>query len=223
MTSSSNVVPVYRTNLSDLTMIWIKVNWTENDQRSSEYIAYESKIYVVGGKRKGSKSARSLHVESYSVTTGDWTEMHHMNVVRFSPALAIFQGLVCVIGGINKISAECLNQTTNAWSYLPPMKTPRARAAAVELHGELYVIGGINNHGNIQDLKSVEKYNPVTRKWMEVAPLSRPRANHAARVVDGRIYVIGKSKLVEAFDPARNIWEVVDNNAKLKTFAWITQ
>ena len=169
-----------------------------------------------------------------NTTTKTWTQLSSMNEPRTGHTLVLYKGLVCAIGGSPSPSAECYNFTSKERSFLASMKTARRDAAAVELNGELYVIGGATSwhptftaifelyqdpYQNVVELDSVEKYNPATNSWVQVANLLERRMYHSAGVFNGKIYVIGgRSNVVEAYDPAKNVWEFVSVLSKDRSF-----
>lgn len=110
---------------------------------------------------------------------------------------------------------------------LAPLPTPRSAMAAVTgADNGIYVIGGMVGSGTPQPVGTVEAYDAYANRWYCSAPaagcspgftppaMPTPRSDVAAAVgPDGRIYVAGGQQsgsilsTVEAYDPARGIWE----------------
>jgi Common central domain of tyrosinase/Kelch motif len=119
----------------------------------------------------------------------------------------------------------------DSWKALAPMPTRRGAAVAAEVGGKIYVIGGATTIEGSKDpffsffgpsrvLGTNEVYDPATNKWESRAAMSVPRNHAFGAAVNGKIYVIGgrtghafimtatNTNVVEAYDPAANMWSV---------------
>ena len=119
----------------------------------------------------------------------------------------------------------------DSWKALAPMPTKRGAAVAAEVGGKIYVIGGATAAegskdpfftfmGPSQVLNTNEVYDPATNKWEARRPMSEPRNHSFSAAVNGKIYVIGgrtghafimsatNTNVVEAYDPAADMWSV---------------
>ena len=178
---------------------------------------------AVGGRDHHYKFVDAFHVlgssavDLYNTATGEWSALPSMNEPRAYHSLVLFEGKVCAIGGDKSRTAECFDSGTNKWMYLPAMLTRRRESAAVEVDSELYVIGG--EHGyTYTPIRSVETYNSSTKTWRNVADLKQGMTGHAAAVYNGKIYVIGGNPVhVEAYDPSKNEWRIIDTFNNVKT------
>jgi N-acetylneuraminic acid mutarotase len=115
------------------------------------------------------------------------------------------------------------------WSPLAALPTARGGAAAAVADGKIYLFGGATVSANSSDvtiqpkrrhtvLGTVEAYDPKTNSWHARAALPTPRNHAMVATVGGKIYVIGgriasafaqdgsDTDVVEAYDPARNLW-----------------
>ena len=161
----------------------------------------------------------------YNTTTYKWARLPNMNQPRIGPALVVFKGLICAVGGSPELplSTECFNFSTNQWTFLPFMNTERQFAAAAELNDELYVMGGTIVHSDDNSQKSnngiypilhhdsVEKYNLDKNEWTKVDSLKHKRMRHGAGVFNGKIYVLGGySDIIEVYDPLVKTWNALD-------------
>ena len=213
---------VWKSNSSAPTLgcsSWEKVHWKER-YHNRNYLAFNNNILAIGDLTEYYPRGNDA-VDLYNTTTGEWTSLQRMNEPRTLHSLALFQGLICSIGGYESKTSECYDLNTNKWAYLPKMNVVRRRAAAVELNGELYVTGGDMFYDMGGELRSVEKYNPDLEAWFFLAPMIERRSRHAAGMFNGKIYVIGGgSDLVEAYDPSNNVWETVDSITLSKNVAF---
>ena len=212
--------------LSDTSLAcWKDIHWKKKYQ-DRKYIAFKRNILAIGARghryhdendldysgddeNDPDYSAETDAVDLYNTETGDWTSLPRMNEPRSHHSLVSFQGKICAVGGYKLRSSECFNPNARKWTYLPRLNIRRQSPTGAELKGELYVIGG--KMATAHYLTSVEKYNPDFKTWVKVASMNAPRSGHAAGVLNGKIYVIGGgSDLVEAYDPLKNVWEIVD-------------
>jgi N-acetylneuraminic acid mutarotase len=123
------------------------------------------------------------------------------------------------------------NPATDSWKPLAPLPGKRGSAIAAEVGGKIYVIGGATTMEGSKDsfftafgparvLSTNEVYDPATNTWESRNPMSVPRNHAFSGVVDGKIYVIGgrtghgfilsatNTDVVEAYDPASNMWSI---------------
>ena len=131
---------------------------------------------------------------------------------RQSPAVAVLDGKLYVVGGWGNGFHDCLSSverydpSTNAWEVVQPMASTRDDAIAALLDGKLYAVGGYNDHG--APLSSVERYDPALDEWEAVTPMMEERFDHAVAVLDGKLYAVGGRNedgylsSVERYDPA---------------------
>jgi len=221
---------VQKLDLSSSSLEWEILNWNKK-YTYRKYITFNGNIFMVGLSyfwlapskviNMDEFVRRSAEIDSYNSASGKWTALARMDLVRTNQSLVSFLGRICVLGGNpNTWNVECYNPNTNKWFYLPPANITYIqkiqRPAAVQLNNELFVIeGGTYDHlrPNIPPtiISSVVKYNPVNQTWKEVASLNHPRMGHYAGVFNGTIYVVGgDSRVVEIYDPSKNVWKIVD-------------
>ena len=217
-------------NVSDPVSKWRDVKWS-NMYKNKKYISVKDSILAIGTQSdymnfdcQNTIPGPSATAFMYNTTTKTWTDLPSMSEARLGPALVVYDGLACAVGGSASPSVECFNMSRNQWISLPMMNITRRDAAAVELNGELYVIGGalffdlkhldddeIRSYYSRYALSSVEKYNPVTNTWSGVTKLHEGRIYHGAGVANGKIYVVGGfSSVVEVYDPDSNVWRIGD-------------
>jgi len=215
-----------RINLSDPSATWESIAWKDK-YKNRKHIAFKDSIFAIGTQSDYMNDdcqhtlTKSSEAYMFNTLKNTWIQLPSMSEARLGPALVIFDGLVCAVGGSASRSVECFNQTRNQWISLPLMNSTRRDAAAVELKGELYVIGGtlsfdlpadeIRSYYSRYALSSVEKYNPITNKWTTVTKLHEGRIYHGAGVANGEIYVVGGfSSVVEVYNPESDAWRIAD-------------
>ena len=77
-----------------------------------------------------------------------------MPTARQSPAAAVINGKLYVVGGRNSAGAyvstvEVYDPATNAWSSKTSMPTPRTGLGVIAVNGLLYAVGGTNSGGAV--------------------------------------------------------------------------
>ena len=155
----------------------------------------------------------------------EWTTKNPMPTARGGFGVAVANGKIYAIGGLNNNTNLAVNQeydpVANSWRTKEPMPTARSGCAVASYQGKIYVIGG--TVGVTTDLVSeftgaVEVYDPATNTWETKTPMPTPRADLSASVVNGKIYLIGGKErwgeeplyheldVNEVYDPANDSW-----------------
>ena len=148
-----------------------------------------------------------------------WTIMTPMPTARGGLGVAVLNGKIYAIGGLNGdvplSTTEEYNPVTNQWTTKTPMPTPRSGFAITVYKNKIYVIGGTIGNGYVGNN---EAYNPITNTWETKASMPTPRADLCANIVNDKIYLIGGKKyssttpfygetdINEVYDPATDTW-----------------
>lgn len=182
----------------------------------SGVVQYGGKIYSFGGYG----SAANLTVE-YDPVNQTWTEKANMPSGRCEPAVAVYNGLIYVIGGYDGTYAtnvvEVYDPVTDSWNTTPktPMGVARGAAGAAIVNGKIYVIGGYNG-GYIYS--GVEEYDIATDQWNsnKAGMPTTARWRVACSAVGNYIYVFGGTTdggsrvmltTVEKYDTVNDSWD----------------
>jgi N-acetylneuraminic acid mutarotase len=184
-------------------------------------------LYLAAGEGYQSVCPNSLcgPTWAYDPRKNAWEARSPIPTVRASPAAAVVDGSLYVVGGgdpravsgSGELSTlEVYNPRTDTWTRKAPMPTARWGATASEIGGIIYVVGGLNSSDY---LATVEAYQPKTDTWSTKAPMPAARAFTAAVVINGILYVAGGachgvggscfggySQSVEAYDPRSDTW-----------------
>lgn len=149
-----------------------------------------------------------------------WTTLASMPTARGDFGIAVHEGKIYVIGGVNQNgeylgTVEVYNPATNDWTSKPSMPTQRSEFATAVYNGKIYVFGGNTSSGIIG---TTEVFDPQTNAWSTAASMPTPRAGLEAIVVNDQIFLIGGKKyssispfyvetaVNECFDPATGAW-----------------
>ncbi|MDD3792125.1 MAG: kelch repeat-containing protein [Candidatus Bathyarchaeota archaeon] len=150
-----------------------------------------------------------------------WSTLSSMPTPRAGFGLAVVNGKIYAIGGINSDNVplrtvEEYNPVTDTWTTRLSMPTARSGFAVAVYNHKIYVIGGTVGDGYVGNN---EVYDPVTNTWTTKASMPTPRADLCASTIDGKIYLIGGKKYSssapfyietdtnECYDPVSDIWE----------------
>jgi len=93
--------------------------------------ALNGKLYAVGGFNRDDGGVRLSSVERYDPATNAWEEVAPMGSGRQSPAVAVLDGKLYVVGGWGNGFHDCLSSverydpSTNAWEVVQPMASTR--------------------------------------------------------------------------------------------------
>ncbi len=103
----------------------------------------DGKIYVIGGYSGGYLTLN----EEYNPVTDTWTTRAPMPTPRASGGVAVFDGRIHVLGGLNAGNSwlnthEVYDPATDSWSTGTAMPTARYGMATGIINGQLYVAGG---------------------------------------------------------------------------------
>ena len=195
-------------DLKDPTGTWKIWKQTMKQNRlSAGCTVLDGYIYMCGGKCDHSLSLNSC--ERFHVASRNWFSISGMNHKRSEFELVALDGKLYAIGGLERPcsymnSVDVFDPNLGTWSEATPLRTPRARFAAAVWNGAIYVIGGV---GQLEYLKSVEKYSPDSEKWIFVSSMNERRFNHFSAAVFGdEILVFGGSTKLEAYECSKDKW-----------------
>ncbi len=149
-----------------------------------------------------------------------WTSLAPMPTPRGGFGLAVVDGKIYAIGGLNGNNFpvgtnEEFNPLTNEWTSVMPMPTSRSGSAIAVYQNKIYVIGGTVGNGYVGNN---EVYDPATNMWETKASMPTPRADLSASVVNDKIYLIGgkrysntapffnETNINEVYDPTNDTW-----------------
>ncbi|MCZ6776721.1 MAG: T9SS type A sorting domain-containing protein [Ignavibacteria bacterium] len=157
-------------------------------------IAFEGKIYVMGGVQSGVGVVQRN--DEYDPVADSWRPREDMPTPREHLAGAVIDSLIYVVGGrvgsSNRNTLEAYSPATDTWYTKASMPTARGGLAAAALNGRLYAFGG-----EIPGVFSQnEEYNPQTDTWREMAPMVTPRHGIGAATFEDSIFVIGGGPVV---------------------------
>lgn len=165
-------------------------------------------IYVLGGHS-------SMCAKRFDPETMSWESLPLMTSARYYPGVAVFQGRVYAVGGLDHLwapldTAERYDPVKNRWEAIAPMSTARWSLGVAVLDEYLYAIGGSDNRESYSN--SVEVYDAATNTWSHsVASMNNGRRCLGVAVVNDLIYVVGGRVVnsIEYYDKDQNEWTVV--------------
>ncbi len=155
-----------------------------------------------------------------AATTSSWTTMSPMPTARGGVGIAVVDGKIYAIGGLNGnnqpvSTTEEYDPQTNGWTSKMAMPTPRSGFAITVYQNKIYCIGGTVGNGYVGNN---EVFDPVSNIWETKTSMPTPRADLSANIVDGNIYLMGgkrysnispffnETNINEAYDPTNDSW-----------------
>lgn len=167
-------------------------------------------LFVLGGEVKG--KARSS-VEYFDFMSNTWRRVTSMLMPRKHAAVAVLDGVLYAIGGINDsmdlITCEKYDPSTELWSPVASLKQCRGALNVTVVDGWLYALGGSNGK---EAIKTAEQYDPLSNSWTALPPMRLPRSHFGVAELHGRIYAIGgycgisEVEHCEYFEPSSGKW-----------------
>jgi len=158
----------------------------------------------------------------------EWTARAPVPTPRGGLGVAVVNGKIYAIGGLNNDTHLTVNEeynpVTNTWATRTPMPTARSGFAIAVYQGKIYCIGGtVGDSDNlVSGFTGVnEVYDPMKNTWETRASMHTPRADLCASVVNGEIYLIGGKEYwgVNPFYHELAVNEVYDP----ETDSWVTR
>jgi N-acetylneuraminic acid mutarotase len=173
---------------------------------SAGVVAYNDKIYVVGGIQDGHSSGTVAWFDEFDPATGQWTTLPDAPHVRDHFHAAVVNGKLYAAGGRNSsdhgapggffgaviTAVDVYDFGSGTWSTLAnDLPTGRAGTATAVLGNELLIIGGESNQPNAHN--ATEALNTVNGTWRTLAPLNQARHGTQAIVHNNKVYVASGS------------------------------
>jgi N-acetylneuraminic acid mutarotase len=191
-------------------------------------VAYDGKIYVMGGFLEGKKTTDKMLI--YDPEANEWNEGTPLTSPRAAAVAEVVNGSIYLISGLdidhNPIAINEVyhvgNDTWASKASLPGEHAPKHHAASAEVNGKIYVIGGrlfgngVPNPINdaLTNLDDNWMYDPEKDEWTQMQSMPIRRSGFTAEALDGKIYVFGGQAAegsiinAESYDPVENRWAI---------------
>lgn len=171
-------------------------------------VAYNSKIYLVGGIQNGHINGHVRWFDSFDPETETWERLPDIPRHRDHFQVAIVNDKLYAAGGRRTSQAtgqvfeltipevDVFDFTVGTWEILPPsgdLPTERAGTTALSTQNRLIVIGGESSSQQPAH-SEVEALDPSTGHWESLPPLNTGRHGVQAVLHNGRIYIAAGSQ-----------------------------
>lgn len=172
-------------------------------------VAYNGKIYLIGGIRNGHIDGHVRWLDSFAPATDSWKKLPNAPHYRDHFQAAVIDGKLYAVGGrrTSKATGQLFELTVpevdvydfsaNRWTTLPPssnIPTERAGSTTVSVGNKLIVLGG-ESGSQKQAHAEVELFNPATGQWRSLPDMNQGRHGTQAIVYQNKIYIVAGSKI----------------------------
>ena len=191
------IADVYRLNLK--TNIWETHGSIPNERLrgSAGTVAYNNKIYIIGGNTNGHSGGAVAWLDEYDPSTGIWqtltdapNERDHFSAAVVGNKLIVASGRK-TNGGFGGMVAgtDVFDFNTNTWTSVAPIPTPRAGTMLGVRNGNVIIMGG-ETDTQVQSHDEVEAYHVATNKWRNLPNLNEGRHSGAGGVIGDTLHAI---------------------------------
>ena len=172
---------------------------TNRRRGSAGTVAYNDKIYLVGGSTNGHDGGMVNWFDEYNPANDQWKTLPNAPTTRDHFSAAVVGNKLVAAGGRQTdhprtfanlvLQVDVYNFDTGVWANGASIPTPRAGAMTVSYGDEVIVIGGEASQGTAA-LKTVEAYNVKTNQWRSLNSLLTERHSGGAAIVGNAIHVV---------------------------------
>lgn len=212
----------------------LTTNGQPTARHEAGFIAYKSKLYLMGGRRINPTSEFDTNTQTWSSKSPTPIELHHFQPVVIGDAIYI----------IGAMTGQWPNETPLAQVviYYPeqdkyvygdsiPKHRRRGGAGAVTYNNKIYLVGGITN-GHMNGYKPwFDEYNPENGEWKVLTDAPNARDHFQAVTSKDKLYVFAgrtTSKITDQdmaltinhgniYDFVNQQWETVTNDLAIPT------
>ncbi len=172
-------------------------------------IAYDNKIYAIGGKNEDGILGV---IEVYNTVTDTWEIKQRSITPRYNMASCVVDGKIFLIGGITDSGitkkVEVYDIMSDSIYAISPLPEPLEGAGACVMGDSIFVIGGYGR-GNFNGEVYIYDLNDST--WTTYFySLLRPRAGLFVGVYSDTIYAVGG---VDSFGPLRTVEMLIPDSS----------
>jgi N-acetylneuraminic acid mutarotase len=228
-----DVVEVYNPDENE----WIKTSPLPLSLDHTSAVAYDGKIFVIGGFLAGKETTNKVLI--YDPIEDEWSEIEPLPSPRAGLTAEIINGTIYAIGGLDEDhhpvnTNEAYDIATDTWSAKAPLPgPPKHHTASAEVDGKIYILGGRTaGNGKPSDINDSLtnfddnlQYDPATNSWKALEPMPIRRSGFTASPLDGQIFVFGGQGLegpidnAERYDPTTNKWHIEQDVPTKRTSA----
>lgn len=195
----------------------------------------DDRIYIIGGgfRKPDGKFKFLTTVEIYLPDKDEWEEGPSMLQPHDYPAIAVWNGIIFIMGGHHPDATEggpskdpgfsfceVLNIKEGIWQEIPFLPVPRFAPKGAVLEGRILVTGGVAFTGkSLTEYDLIDIYDPERVLWIreEGFSLPWPAAAHGICVHKGCLYIFGGystegiNTRVARYDPTQKEWETLSS------------
>ncbi|XP_078574284.1 kelch-like protein 24a [Branchiostoma floridae x Branchiostoma japonicum] len=175
-------------------------------------------VIVTGGSKSLSQAWR------YRPSDNSWTKLGSLRKKRYRHGMAVLQGKVYVVGGVNdeirfsdperifshhhrvfREETEVYNELTDSWHMVAPLQQAVSSFGITTCCQKIYVFGG---HTLRNGTSVVQCYDHTQNVWAFVTPSPYTLQDIKACTVNTKIYLVGGNlDQVLCYDPCEDLYE----------------
>ncbi|MFC1628283.1 Kelch repeat-containing protein, partial [Gemmatimonadota bacterium] len=200
-------------DIDNLAPLWVSAEGTAGDStftfQFDELVADSAATNTSNFAISGGLSISSIAI------SGRWDSETSMPTARFTPASAVINGKLYVVGGeltsgVGSSALEVYDPASDSWESLASMPLSKQSMTPGVIDGKLYVVGGERSGFNY--IRELEVYDPLTDTWATRSMMAVARKHAAGGVIDGKLYIAGgwtttSVGALEVYDPSTDTWE----------------
>lgn len=170
---------------------WTPIAAMPAERAAHGMVAYQDKLYVVGGV-----GTFSTFVFVYDPAGDTWTTANApIPTPREHLSATLVDDQIYAVAGRwqgNLPTLESYDPQADIWTVHSDMPTARGGLTAATLVGQIHAVGGEDfDDGSTCTFAQHEVYNPATDSWTTYPPLPTSRHGLTSVTVDGKWFVIG--------------------------------
>ncbi len=195
-------------------------------RQQSVSVAYNRRIYVIGGNGAGGRlsDVQFIPVKDDGTFPNSWTTTTAFPTARSGHTAIAYNGFLYVIGGqsasavLNDVQFAPIssNGTIGTWTATSSFTTARRAHTSVLYNGNLYIIGGLNSAGaRLSDVQvaSINNSNGTLGTWQTTTALPAGLSESAGVAYSGYLYMIGG--IDNTGSPTGNLMAPINTNGTI--------
>ncbi|QCX37898.1 DUF5060 domain-containing protein [Aureibaculum algae] len=169
----------------------ITTNGEPTARHEAGFVAYKSKLYLMGGRRINPTSEFDPSTNTWTEKSPSPIELHHFQPVVYGDAIYIIGAMTGQWPNekpVDQIIIYYPERDEYVYGDSIPKHRKRGGAGAVVYKDKIYLVGGIIN-GHMNGFKPwFDEYNPKTKEWKTLTDAPNARDHYQTMVINDKLY-----------------------------------